>query len=122
MQLESQIESLSFPCNVTISEICAVSKVSKKDIGRVFKLILKTLETSVELITTGDFMVRHLSQRSTATYCKISSIIPLWLKKIISIATYCMYERFYGIVKTATLVIAVDIKLDVLLFRDISCS
>ena len=34
-----------------------MSKVSKKDIGRVFKLILKTLETSVELITTGDFMV-----------------------------------------------------------------
>jgi len=39
-------------------EICAVSKVSKKEIGRVFKLILKNLETSVELITTGDFMVR----------------------------------------------------------------
>lgn len=41
----------------TIVEICAVSKISKKEIGRVFKLILKTLETSVELITTGDFMV-----------------------------------------------------------------
>ena len=40
-----------------VTEICAVSKVSKKEIGRVFKLILKTLETSVELITTGDFMV-----------------------------------------------------------------
>ena len=40
-----------------ISEICAVSKISKKEIGKVFKLILKTLETSVELITTGDFMV-----------------------------------------------------------------
>ena len=39
-------------------EICAVSKVSKKEIGRVFKLILKNLETSVELITTGDFMVQ----------------------------------------------------------------
>ena len=34
-----------------------MSNVSKKDIGRVFKLILKTLETSVDLITTGDFMV-----------------------------------------------------------------
>lgn len=34
-----------------------MSKVSKKEIGRVFKLILKNLETSVELITTGDFMV-----------------------------------------------------------------
>ena len=37
-----------------------MSKVSKKDIGRVFKLILKTLETSVELITTGDFMVNYI--------------------------------------------------------------
>jgi transcription initiation factor TFIIB len=42
----------------TFKEICAVSKVSKKEIGRVFKLILKTLETSVDLITTGDFMSR----------------------------------------------------------------
>ena len=41
----------------SISEICAVSKISKKEIGRAFKLILKNLETSVELITTGDFMV-----------------------------------------------------------------
>ena len=41
-----------------VAEICAVSKVSKKEIGRVFKLILKTLETNVELITTGDFMVK----------------------------------------------------------------
>ena len=46
-------------------EICAVSKVSKKEIGRVFKLILKNLETSVELITTGDFMVRPSSIRQS---------------------------------------------------------
>lgn len=45
----------------TLKEICAVSKVSKKEIGRVFKLILKTLETNVELITTGDFMSRFCS-------------------------------------------------------------
>lgn len=45
----------------TFKEICAVSKVSKKEIGRVFKLILKTLETNVELITTGDFMSRFCS-------------------------------------------------------------
>jgi transcription initiation factor TFIIB len=45
----------------TFKEICAVSKISKRDIGRVFKLILKTLETSVELITTGDFMSRFCS-------------------------------------------------------------
>lgn len=42
---------------VTGAEICAVSRVSKKEIGRVFKLIVKTLETNVELITTDDFMV-----------------------------------------------------------------
>ncbi|XP_067662635.1 transcription initiation factor IIB-like [Haliotis asinina] len=45
----------------TFKEICAVSKISKKEIGRVFKLILKTLETNVELITTGDFMSRFCS-------------------------------------------------------------
>ncbi|XP_074654185.1 transcription initiation factor IIB-like [Tubulanus polymorphus] len=45
----------------TLKEICAVSKVSKKEIGRVFKHILKTLETNVELITTGDFMSRFCS-------------------------------------------------------------
>ncbi|EEC19048.1 transcription initiation factor iib, putative [Ixodes scapularis] len=45
----------------TFKEICAVSKVSKKEIGRCFKLILKALETSVDLITTGDFMAKpHL--------------------------------------------------------------
>ncbi|XP_033208783.1 transcription initiation factor IIB-like [Belonocnema kinseyi] len=42
----------------TFKEICAVSKISKKEIGRCFKLILKVLETSVDLITTGDFMSR----------------------------------------------------------------
>ncbi|KAI0218687.1 Transcription initiation factor IIB [Lamellibrachia satsuma] len=51
----------------TFKEICAVSKVSKKDIGRVFKLILKTLETSVELITTGDFMSRFCSNLALPT-------------------------------------------------------
>jgi len=40
-----------------ILEICAISKISKKEIGRCFKLILKHLETSVDLITSGDFMV-----------------------------------------------------------------
>lgn len=48
----------------TFKEICGVSKVSKKEIARVFKLILKNLETSVELITTGDFMSRFCSNLS----------------------------------------------------------
>ncbi|XP_037078990.1 transcription initiation factor IIB-like [Pollicipes pollicipes] len=42
----------------TFKEICAVSKISKKEIGRCFKLILKALDTNVEMITTGDFMSR----------------------------------------------------------------
>ena len=42
----------------TFKEICAVSRVSKKEIGRCFKLTLKALATSVDVITTGDFMSR----------------------------------------------------------------
>jgi transcription initiation factor TFIIB len=45
----------------TFKEICDVSKISKKKIGRCFKLILKALEISVDLITTGDFMPRFCS-------------------------------------------------------------
>lgn len=45
----------------TFKEICAVSKISKKEIGRMFKLVLKTLETNVQAITTGDFMSRFCS-------------------------------------------------------------
>lgn len=46
---------------LSFTEICAVSRISKKEIGRCFKLILKALETSVDLITTGDFMSRFCS-------------------------------------------------------------
>lgn len=42
----------------TFKEIVAVSTVSKKEIGRCFKLILKAHDTNVEIITTGDFMDR----------------------------------------------------------------
>jgi len=45
----------------TFKEICAISKIPKKEIGRCFKLILRTLETSVDLITSGDFMSRFCS-------------------------------------------------------------
>ncbi len=45
----------------TFKEICAVSKIGKKEIGRCFKLILKALETSVDTITTSDFMPRFCS-------------------------------------------------------------
>ncbi|TRY63995.1 hypothetical protein TCAL_00793 [Tigriopus californicus] len=43
----------------TFKEIVAVSTVSKKEIGRCFKLILKAHDdTNVDIITTGDFMDR----------------------------------------------------------------
>lgn len=45
----------------TFKEVCGVSRVSKKEIGKVFKKILKTLETNVETISTGDFMSRFCS-------------------------------------------------------------
>ena len=43
---------------VSCLEICAVSRHSKKEIGRCFKLILKSVGAQVETVTTGDFMVR----------------------------------------------------------------
>jgi len=45
----------------TFKEIVAVSTVNKKEIGRCFKLILKALDTIVDLITTTDFMFRFCS-------------------------------------------------------------
>jgi transcription initiation factor TFIIIB Brf1 subunit/transcription initiation factor TFIIB len=38
-------------------EICAVSKVSKKEIGRCFKLITRAVETAVVQPDSTDFMV-----------------------------------------------------------------
>ncbi|XP_065191189.1 transcription initiation factor IIB-like [Sycon ciliatum] len=48
-------------CPRTFKEICAVSKVSKKEIGRCFKLILRALETTVDPAGAGDFMARFCS-------------------------------------------------------------
>ncbi|CAJ0939744.1 unnamed protein product, partial [Mesorhabditis belari] len=42
----------------TFKEICAVSRVSKKEIGRCFKMIIRVMETSLEQITSSDFMSR----------------------------------------------------------------
>lgn len=53
-----------------LQEICAVSKISKKEIGRCFKLILKALETQVDLITTGDFMSRFCSNLGLPTFAQ----------------------------------------------------
>lgn len=45
----------------SFKEICAVSRHSKKEIGRCFKLILKSLGTQVDTVNTGDFMSRFCS-------------------------------------------------------------
>lgn len=62
---------------VYLPEICAVSKISKKEIGRVFKLILKTLETNVEVITTGDFMVSQNYHYRSYSCLLIITVSPL---------------------------------------------
>lgn len=48
----------------TFKEICAISRISKKEISRSFKLIIKNLETNVEVITSKDFMSRFCSNLS----------------------------------------------------------
>ncbi|CAD6190009.1 unnamed protein product [Caenorhabditis auriculariae] len=50
----------------TFKEICAVSHVSKKEIGRCFKLIIKSLETNLEQITSADFMSRFCANLGLA--------------------------------------------------------
>lgn len=40
-------------------EIVAVSKCSKKELGRVFRLCMKALEANLKIITSQDFMVRQ---------------------------------------------------------------
>lgn len=52
----------------TFKEICAISRVSKKEIGRCFKLTLKALATSVDLITTADFMSRFCANLVLPNY------------------------------------------------------
>ena len=41
-----------------ISEVCAGTTASKKDVGRAFKLIVKTLQTNVGIIRADDYAVR----------------------------------------------------------------
>ena len=51
----------------TFKEVCAVSRVSKKEIGKVFKKILKTLETNVQSVSVEDFMTRFCSNLELPT-------------------------------------------------------
>uniref|UniRef100_A0A182NLK1 Transcription initiation factor IIB n=1 Tax=Anopheles dirus TaxID=7168 RepID=A0A182NLK1_9DIPT len=65
----------------TFKELCAVSTVGKKDIGRCFKFILKRLSTSLEIITSEDFMSRFcanlnmpMSLQKAATHIAQSAV------------------------------------------------
>ncbi|KAL7674319.1 hypothetical protein ACOME3_000598 [Neoechinorhynchus agilis] len=46
----------------TLKEICGVSSASKRDIGRCFKQILHSLEESVGVVKTEDYMARFCSR------------------------------------------------------------
>jgi len=45
----------------TFKEICALTKVSKKEIGRCYKFMCKILEANLDTISTNDFMNRFCS-------------------------------------------------------------
>jgi transcription initiation factor TFIIIB Brf1 subunit/transcription initiation factor TFIIB len=51
---------LSTYCILPSSEICAVSKYSKKEIGRCFKLIHKAMKSEMAVVDSKDFMVCHV--------------------------------------------------------------
>ena len=46
----------------TLKEVCSVSKSSKRDIGRCFKTIIKSIETKVSTIQSSDFFARFCSR------------------------------------------------------------
>ncbi|KRX62835.1 Transcription initiation factor IIB [Trichinella britovi] len=58
---------------LSILEICAVSKLSKKEVGRCFKLILRALETNLNLITTSDFMSRFCGNLNLPQYVQTAA-------------------------------------------------
>uniref|UniRef100_A0A5S6QII8 Transcription initiation factor IIB n=1 Tax=Trichuris muris TaxID=70415 RepID=A0A5S6QII8_TRIMR len=57
----------------TFKEICAVSRMSKKEVGRCFKLIIRALETNLELITTSDFMSRFCGNLNLPQYVQTAA-------------------------------------------------
>ncbi|XP_022644745.1 transcription initiation factor IIB-like isoform X3 [Varroa destructor] len=60
-EISAMGDRINLPKTIMDRSNLLFKQVSKKEIGRCFKLILKALETSVELITTGDFMSRFCS-------------------------------------------------------------
>ena len=75
----------------TFKEIVAVSTVSKKEIDRCFKLILKAhdIDTSEDPITTGDFMSRFCGTLSlshgTLSFCEVQRAATCIAKKAVDL-------------------------------------
>jgi len=57
----------------TFKEICAVARVSKKEIGRCFRLVVKAIELNMELITSTDFMSRFCGNLSLPKYVETAA-------------------------------------------------
>ncbi|KAM9311489.1 LOW QUALITY PROTEIN: transcription initiation factor IIB-like [Gastrophryne carolinensis] len=79
----------------TFKEICAVSQISKKEIGKCFKLIL---ETNVDLITTGGFMcssnlglTKQVKMAATYIACKAVELDLVPGRSPISVAAAAIY-------------------------------
>jgi len=58
----------------TFKEICGVCAVAKKEIGRCFKLIIKNLEKSVNVITSADFMARFCCSLSLPKQVQMAAV------------------------------------------------
>ena len=59
--------------NEVVQEICAISRISKKEIGKCFKLIIKNLEKSVDVITSDDFMSRFCHNLELPKHVQIAA-------------------------------------------------
>lgn len=58
----------------TFKEICAISKVSKREIGRCYKLIVKRMELTVNPVTSEDFMTRFCSSLGLPKHVRVAAI------------------------------------------------
>ncbi|KAG9510921.1 Transcription initiation factor IIB, partial [Fragariocoptes setiger] len=59
----------------TLAEIRSASDVLKRDVGRCFKLIMGLLGTSVDMISTSDYMSRFCSNLGLPTYVQRAACI-----------------------------------------------
>jgi transcription initiation factor TFIIB len=76
----------------TFKEICAVSKISKKEIARCFKLILNVFDTSMDIIKTEDFMSRFCANLSKWNICNSNFMHLLNLDCIFYYLQVCLVQ------------------------------